>query len=341
MTLPRKDQFQGCLIGLCLGDAVGYPAEGYPTVICQRYTQDILLTGRTGEWTHFPYPFGQYSDDGQLSRELMISYLHCQKFDPADFAHRIATLYQFKKLIGFGKSTEAAIRRLVRGFSWTQTGTLAPAAGNGSTVRAAPLGLLFFDDPDQMQIAAENQSRITHQDNRCIAGAIALGGAVGLAMQTPEIIMEPFLKQLSLWVRPYDPILAESILTLPDWLILPLSEALLIISQTGVLPEYEQTWQGISPFVTSSVLWSLYAFLKSPDDYWQTLCTAISVGGDVDTTAAMAGAISGAHLGLPAIPQASANTLTDQGSWEYTKLLGLAEKCFDVKMTQTLQTKKA
>jgi ADP-ribosylglycohydrolase len=44
------------------------------------------------------------------------------------------------------------------------------------------------------------------------------------------------------------------------------------------------------------VLWSLYSFLRSPEDYWETVCTAIAVGGDVDTTAAMAGAVSGAYL---------------------------------------------
>jgi hypothetical protein len=50
------------------------------------------------------------------------------------------------------------------------------------------------------------------------------------------------------------------------------------------------------------VLWSLYSFLTSPDGYWETICTAIAVGGDVDATAAMAEAMSGAFLGLDAIP---------------------------------------
>ena len=50
------------------------------------------------------------------------------------------------------------------------------------------------------------------------------------------------------------------------------------------------------------MLWSLYAFLRSPDDYWETICTAIGVGGDTDTMAAIAGAISGARLGVAALP---------------------------------------
>jgi ADP-ribosylglycohydrolase len=82
--------------------------------------------------------------------------------------------------------------------------------------------------------------------------------------------------------------------------------------------------------VVPSVLWSLYSFLRSPDDYWQTIRTAIAVGGDVDTTAAMAGAISGAHLGLTAIPRKLAGQLTDQGSWGFSDLTDLAGKCYDV-----------
>jgi ADP-ribosylglycohydrolase len=43
-------------------------------------------------------------------------------------------------------------------------------------------------------------------------------------------------------------------------------------------------------------LWSIYAFLRAPDDYLDTVCVAIAAGGDVDTTAAMAGAIGGVRL---------------------------------------------
>jgi ADP-ribosylglycohydrolase len=30
MNLPRREQFTGCLIGPCLGDALGCRVEGYP-----------------------------------------------------------------------------------------------------------------------------------------------------------------------------------------------------------------------------------------------------------------------------------------------------------------------
>jgi ADP-ribosylglycohydrolase len=78
--------------------------------------------------------------------------------------------------------------------------------------------------------------------------------------------------------------------------------------------------------VTPSVVWSLYAFLRTPDDYWATVCTAIGVGGDTDTMAAIAGAISGARLGLGALPARLVERLNDRGEWGSDALIDLARR---------------
>ncbi|MBC7545666.1 MAG: ADP-ribosylglycohydrolase family protein [Candidatus Sericytochromatia bacterium] len=122
---------------------------------------------------------------------------------------------------------------------------------------------------------------------------------------------------------------AGSIRQLPEWVQLRPDAAFERISQAGGGPGNDGGWHGISPFVVPSVLWSLYAFLRSPDDYWQTICTAIAVGGDVDTTAAMAGAISGARVGLTGLPDRLAPMLNDQGKWGYEALIALADAAVD------------
>jgi ADP-ribosylglycohydrolase len=66
--------------------------------------------------------------------------------------------------------------------------------------------------------------------------------------------------------------------------------------------------------------------LRTPDDYWGAICTAIAVGGDVDTTAAMTGALSGAHLGFDRLPVDLARPLTDQGTWRLSELVDLAHR---------------
>ncbi|MCZ6524652.1 MAG: ADP-ribosylglycohydrolase family protein, partial [Alphaproteobacteria bacterium] len=112
---------------------------------------------------------------------------------------------------------------------------------------------------------------------------------------------------------------------LEGWLALAPEAASGPISRAGLEPGHQgEAWPGISPFVVPSVLWSLYAVLRSPDDYWETMCTAIAVGGDVDTTAAMAGAVSGARVGLEGLPLDLARRLGDRGTWGFEELVALA-----------------
>jgi ADP-ribosylglycohydrolase len=332
--LPHKDQFSGCLIGQCLGDALGFVVEGFLPNACKRYIEDILKTERAGEFGRFPFNFGQYSDDSQLARELLQSYSVCKRFDPKDYAKRIKTIFQEKRIIGWGQATKDAASRLINGISWEETGTPAPSAGNGSAMRAAPVGLFFFDDVNLLIQGAHDQGRITHKDPRCSAGAIAISGAVALALQGKPINPDLFLGTLSDWSGKIEPSFASELRKLIEWISLAPDKAVTFISKAGIDIDYpdEDEWEGITPFVISSVLWSLYSFLRTPQDYFKTICTAIEVGGDVDTTAAMAGAISGAYLGLDAIPSHLSCLLTDRGTWGFNELVDLANQCYEIKM---------
>jgi ADP-ribosylglycohydrolase len=120
---------------------------------------------------------------------------------------------------------------------------------------------------------------------------------------------------------------AEAIRALADWVSLDPVAAARHVHDAGLDPAHMDRWHGISAFVTPSVLWSLYAFLRSPDDYWETICVAIGVGGDTDTMAAMAGAISGARVGPASLPGALINRLIDGGEWAAEDLADLARSC--------------
>jgi ADP-ribosylglycohydrolase len=69
------------------------------------------------------------------------------------------------------------------------------------------------------------------------------------------------------------------------------------------------------------VCWSLYAFLRAPEDYWEGVCIAIGVGGDTDTMAAMTGSILGARRGAAALPAELVASLVD-GSERLAPTLG-------------------
>ena len=254
-----------------------------------------------------------------------------QGFAAADYAGRVAAIFAEDRIVGRGRSTEAAARRLAAGVPWQMAGTPPPAAGNGSAMRAGPIGLIFHDDPERLVAAAHDQGRVTHADPRCSAGAVAIAGAVALALDAAPLDTTAFLGTLSKWAGAIEPSLAAYLEDLAGWVALPPDEAVARIAGTGYEPGMGEPWPGISPFVIPSVLWSLYAFLRTPDDYWQAVCAAIAVGGDVDTTAAMTGAIAGARAGLAAIPADLAACLNDRGTWGFEALTALARHAWAIK----------
>jgi ADP-ribosylglycohydrolase len=332
--MSDEERSSGSLIGQCLGDALGFVVEGEPPEVCREYVEGTLRAGRAGEHGRAPCPFGQYSDDSQLARELLQSYAARGWFDPRDYARRIAMIFVEDRIVGRGRATEQAAWRLAAGVPWEEAGTPSPSAGNGSAMRAGPVGLLFFDDPERIVRAAHDQGRITHRDPRCSAGAVAIAGAVALAVRSEKMEAGSFLSQLADWAAPIEGSVAAGLRQLIGWMQLPPEEAVKFISGVGQNPDYPDKWRGISPFVTTSVLWSLYSFLRSPEDYWETICTAIAVGGDVDTTAAMAGAISGACLGLDELPRQLSRRVTDRGTWGFDELVELAHLCHRLRIRQ-------
>src|SRR5918998_326918 len=194
---PTRKQFQGCLVGQALGDALGFVVEGQPPTFCRRYVEERLGGERVVWQGRSPFLLGQYSDDTQLARELMQSYAACGRFDPEDYARRISTIFSEGRIVGRGRSTEEAANRLARGVPWDKSGTPPPSAGNGSAMRAGPIGLIFYDDPEGLVRAATEQGVITHADPRCSAGAITIAGAVAFALRGRPVEPTPFLARLA------------------------------------------------------------------------------------------------------------------------------------------------
>jgi ADP-ribosylglycohydrolase len=325
-----KSKFIGCLIGQAVGDSLGYYVEGNSSKVCSEFIDNIFSGEISDVEKRLPPQFGQYTDDTQLARELLQSFVNRQEFDPEDYARRIASIFAEKRIVGFGHATSQAAEKLIAGDHWQDSGTPPPYAGNGSAMRAGPIGLIFWDNSKKLINAAINQGIITHRDPRCSAGAIAISGAVFLAINSQIIDQNKFLIQLQRWVEPISSDMSSGINDLNLILKLSPEDAYKEIKLIGVDSEYFDIWFGISPFVISSVLWSLYSFFKSPNNYEDAIKTAIRVGGDVDTTAAMTGAISGAFLGMEAIPLNISKYLNDKGTWDKDQLVQLATECYEI-----------
>ena len=324
MPLDLASALSGCLLGQALGDALGFVVEARPPAEAREYVERCLRAGRAGAISHPDFPFGQYSDDTQLARELLLSVVEARGWSADRFAGRIAQLFATGRDVGAGPGTRAAALRLHAGEHWTRAGTPAPYAGNGSAMRVLPVGILFRTDLERVAAVASEQSRVTHLDPRCEAGAIAVAIAAALATRHGPLDTRGFINDVARAAESVDGSVGEAIRLLEEWIPLPPSTAAQRLHDAGLDPAFTGAWQGISAFVIPSTVWSLYAFLHSPDDYWTTVCTAIEVGGDTDTMAAIAGGISGARLGPAALPARLTELVSDRGEWGHAELSELA-----------------
>ena len=322
-AISRSERLAGSLIGTAVGDALGFLVEGQPADVCSDYVDRFVRPRRLSGLRRGPYAYGQYSDDTQLSRELLASLVGAGGFDPVDFGARVAALFWEGRIVGRGRATEEAAMRLVEGVPWDEAGTPPPAAGNGSAMRAGPVGMCFVD-PATLRRVAHDQSRVTHTDPRCSAGAVAIAAAVAAACRgswDPQAVVAELADHAAAFDRGF----SEELGRLRAWLHLDDSMALAAIRRAGVAAEYEDGWPGISPFVVPSVLWAVFVNLGA-ESFEGAVLRAIRCGGDVDTTGAMAGAIAGARFGLAGIDPVLREPLTDRGTWGANELIALAEQ---------------
>jgi ADP-ribosylglycohydrolase len=325
--LSAADAVAGSLLGLALGDALGFVVEGEPRGVAIAYAADLIRPERAVERHPRGHRFGQYSDDTQLARELLASVVDGHGVWRADiFAARLAGLFQRSADVGAGPGTRTAALRIAAGEPWTVAATPPPYAGNGSAMRVGPLGALYGGRRDLLRHVAEEQSQVTHRDPRCAAGAVAVAGAAALGSITSRLDSRLLLETLAGWTESIDPGTAGAIVALADWTGLAPDEAAARIHGLGLAAGPSSPGEGFTPFVTTTVLWSLYAFLRSPDDYLEAVRTAIAGGGDTDTTGAMTGAIAGARLGKQALPILLLGTLEDRGEWRAGELELLARR---------------
>ena len=325
------DSFVASLLGLCLGDALGAPVEAAPPTDAAAYVA-ALRAGRVGQRRRHPYPFGQYTDDGQLARELVASLAESGGWNPGAFAARLVRAAANGGFIGAGQATARTAARLAAGVGWDEAGEPPPYDGNGAAIRVAMLGPLWAGQHGQLDRVALAQAAITHRDPRPQAAALVVARAAAAMADHAELNPGGLLDLLASVAQPHSPELARAIALVPDWLRLEPAQAWLALADAGLEPRsHRAAWQGISASAVPSVVWSLYSALRAPDQWWEAVCVAISPGGDTDSMAAMTGGIVGARVGTAGLPRHLLATLTDRGQWGEAALRQLAERAWEAR----------
>lgn len=293
-----RDKFLGAIVGCAVGDALGAPYEGR--------SRSQLLTYKEIAEDYYPipgYPLGQYTDDTQLTLAIAESITACRGIDGEDIARRFARLWQMGEIVGAGASCSEAVGNILRGVPCQQAGTEVGRAGNGTAMRVSPVGLWHYNSPaERLKQDALNSSIITHKDPRAGAGAVAVAAGVAYAVSHQHIDPQELVDHLAGLISDISPEFAEYIKKLLHWLGMEEDLALWEIAAAG-WRSAEDKLDYITPFVIPTVLICLYYFLKNPADFCGNIKRVILAGGDVDTTAAISGALCGSFAGITTIPQ--------------------------------------
>jgi poly(ADP-ribose) glycohydrolase ARH3 len=284
-----SDRFLGCLLGLAIGDALGANFEGQsPEHISRRYrTVDQLITSP---------PPGElwYTDDTQMAIGVAETLVACKRIEDTELCRRFAENYQPQR--GYGRGARVVLEAMLEGRDHQYLAANhfpGGSFGNGAAMRVAPVGLVFRHDFELLWEQAKLSAIPTHVHPLGIEGAQLLACAVGLASRTETFHREDFFTALA---DRCDSMEYSG----------PLRRA----GQVNNPKDLGLFGNGIE--ATSSVVTAIACFGLTPNSYEQTIGTAILLGGDTDTIAAMAGAISGAFLGRQAIPAHLLRNLEDR-----------------------------
>lgn len=279
-----KEKFIGAMIGSALGDAIGEIAFRYPNR--ERLSVEVA---RAGEF--------RYTDDTAMAIGLAESLNRLGRIDPKDLGDTFCRNYLLEPWRGYASGPPkvfAEVRRTGRSYVEVARALFAGSGsfGNGAAMRVAPVGL-FFCDSEALYDEASHAAEVTHAHPVGKDGAAVQGLAVAQAVQLDP--REPFPREAFLRT------LVEFCRTRE---IREKMEILRSLLMSGASPEAAARRLGQTVAVHESMPFSLYAFLRTPGSFEESLFCAVLHGGDRDTLGAMTGAISGAYLGVGAIPAA-------------------------------------
>ncbi len=287
--MALEDRYHGCTVGLAIGDALGMPTE----FLSLREIRDQFGPEGVTDLEPGAYPAGHFTDDTQMTLALAEGILAAGVDAPVDEimteVAREFVAWNEDPVGGHrapGNTCQTGCRNLAGGSPWREAG-VEWSKGCGSAMRAAPLGLAWPGEYERIREIGVAQSIATHGHPCALAGSVAVGALVSMALEDER--PESMLRRTVDLTQDISDEFADHLWTIREALDREPEDAWALLGEGWVAEE--------------AVAGALYCFLVSPDDYRATVLRAANTDGDSDSLACIAGAISGAHNGLDAIPQ--------------------------------------
>jgi ADP-ribosyl-[dinitrogen reductase] hydrolase len=281
--ISTRDRYEGALLGLACGDAIGTTVEFSPRGSFPPVTE---MSGG-GPFSLLP---GQWTDDTSMALCLAESLLAKKGFDAADQMGRYLNWWRWGYLsstgecFDIGMTTSKALARFVESGDPFSGSTDPNDAGNGSLMRLAPVVLYFYPDKGRVLDFAAASSRTTHGAPEVIDCCRLL--AVALIHALSGLPKEQSLSD------------ASAMLT---------QSKVHAIASGSYASKSESEIRG-SGYCVESLEASLWCLART-DSFANAVLAAANLGDDADTTAAIVGQLAGAYYGASSIPHAWVRTL--------------------------------
>lgn len=305
----KRDKFRGCILGLAVGDALGYPVEFIQTI------QDIDAV--SGGTLDLPSP-ALFSDDTQMSLCVIQALLECDgnhdKF--MDGLSKYFVAWSKRQKPGSpdrrapGNSCLAGCDNLAGGVHWTQSGV--ESKGCGSAMRSAPIGLYWSGNLLKVIEWGRDSSLPTHKSDAAMCSAAATAFMTFLAVN--DVPVGLWAHEMSLPLSGISEEFTEAILKASQ-AAGERTEPWIALSGDGV----GEGWLG-----HEAVASALYCAMMCPNDYAAAVRMAARTVGDSDSIACITGAIMGAHLGVKKMPKEWTDKIEARD-----RLFSMADKLYD------------
>ncbi|MBT2529507.1 ADP-ribosylglycohydrolase family protein [Streptomyces sp. ISL-99] len=310
-----KQAATGALVGLALGDALGFPTE---------FNDVPSILAKCGPWREMELPSPAIvTDDTQMTLALGRAIRETSERGVAG-PERFAQLVR-KEFVAWYHSPEnnrapgntclVACRLLDGDRPWQQASQLG-SKGCGANMRVAPLGLVPGLSEEQRAGAAQLQSALTHGHPTALAASDLTAHAVYLLAQGAEPTgLVGLLRSYAyenrtryherwlgdLWTYAHDA--SPEAFMARGW-----DECLAVLERLAAAlrtpsPETDPCLATGDGWIAEEALaTALLCFLQFPGEPVTALRRAACTKGDSDSIACLAGAFAGAHLGAAVWP---------------------------------------
>jgi len=318
------DKFQGSLVGLALGDALGAPMEftfGIPDPPVTDMQINTMLLPFLGEKT----PRGYWTDDTSMALCSAYSLIKKGRFDRKDQMMNFLKWYRE----GFFSSTGSCfdigntIRSSLIEFEATkEVNQLADPydnnLGNGSLMRLSPIPLFFYKQPKSAIKISGSSSLMTHKAGLCAEVCRCMAAFIVACFSSTH--MDDLMCTVGDYSSFYYPSVFRDLLT---WLKDPYD----------VVVTKPKVWLSGTGHVLLSFHAAIWAFFTT-DNFRDGCIKAVNLGGDTDTYGAIYGQLAGVYYGFDHIKEYAGDWLHDLVDLEMIK--SIAEQLYSASTARSI-----